>query len=294
VTPDDVAPVLRRITGREPVAWEARDEGAYSASGRWVVRWADGGTAFVKAEAEPDDHYGVAVEHLVYSSVSSPVLPGLVAYDGGPPLVLVTENLSRARWGTPVTAADARALGAAFDALASVRAPEGLRPVPFGPRWAGFVADPAPLLATGLVSEAWAAASLPVLAAAETGAGLAGDRLVHCDVWLQNWCRAERGVVLVDWAGSAAANPLVMRAWGEAAVRAADGPAGLVLAGHPEWAAWVAGQAAYFLTRDHGIERLVETQRREALATLRWAAGECGVPPPDPGPVFATLGPWRP
>lgn len=119
---------------------------------------------------------------------------------------------------------------------------------------------------------------------------------MHGDLWLQNWCRTGRGAVFVDWSGSHRGNPLVTRAWAEGGVRAAAGPAGIVLPpGRPEWAAWLAGQAAFFLTLvPHTMPRLVETQRREALATLRWACDEIGLPHPDPGPVFAALGPWRP
>lgn len=287
-----VDPVVRRLTGRVPVAWDARDEGAYSDAGRWVVRFADGGTAFVKAEAEPDDQHGVAVEHHVLSNVSLPCLPALLAYGDG---VLVTEDLSAARWGTPLTPDDVALLSAAMDLVAAVPAPAGLRPMWTRRGWAAFAEDPAPLLALGLVDEAWAARHVPALAEAEAGADVAGDRLLHTDLWLQNWCRADRGAVLVDWAGTRVGNPLLMRAWGEAGVRAAGGPSGLVLAGHPEWAAWVAGQAALFLGEspdDH--PRLKETERRELAACLRWACDEVGLPHPEPGPAFRDLGPWRP
>lgn len=290
--------MLRRLTGRDPETWTPVDEGAYSPTGRWVVRWAGGGSAFVKAEPVPYDEHGVAVEHLVYSAVRLPPLPELVAYDGsGLPRVLVTEDLSHARWGTPVTAADAVALRTALDVLRDVPAPAGLGPVGLPPRWAAFAAEPAPLLATGLLDAAWLDRHAGALAAAEAGADTAGDRLLHTDLWLQNWCRTERGAVLVDWAGSAHGDPMVMRAWGEAGVRAAAGPPGVVLApGHAAWAAWAAGQTAWFLSRE-GPDvhpRLLETERREALAALRWACDELRLPYPKPGPALVGLGPWRP
>jgi hypothetical protein len=294
VTPDDLAPVLRRLTGREPVAWSVRDEGAYSRAGRWVVTWAGGGSAFVKAEATPDDRHGVAVEHRVYASVESPSVPRLYGYDGGPPAVLVTEDLSYARWGAPVTPADAAALRTALDGLGALTAPEGLAAVGTGPGWTAFAADPAPLVTTGLAGAAWAERHLGALTAAAAGADTGGDRLCHLDVWLQNWCRTERGVVLVDWAGCGAGNPLAMRAWGEAAVRAAGGPPGVVLDGRPEWAAWMAGNAAFYLSKadPDTPPRLVETERREAVATLRWACEETGLPVPEH--TFGDLGSWRP
>jgi hypothetical protein len=278
---------LQALTGREPVAWERRDEGGYSEGERWVVTFADGGTAFVKAAWRVED------EHLVYSTCDFPCLPRLIAYEPG---LLVTEDLSHATWGTPLTAGDALALGAALDLLRDVPAPAGLREWERPPAWEAFAADPAPLLATGLVDEAWLR-HLPSLAEAEAGVSLGGDRLVHGDLWLQNWCRVPgRGVVIVDWAGAYAGNADIMRAAGEAAVRAAGGPPGLVLSGAPEWAAWIAGQTAKFVA-DQTPEwppRLAETERREALSTLRWACDELDLPYPASSGAFTSLGPWRP
>lgn len=277
------------------MAWRVIDEGAYSPAGRWVVRFADGTSAFVKAEPRAQDGYGVAVEHLVYSTVALPCLPRLVGYDPGPPAVLVTEDLSNARWGTPVTDADAAGLRAVIDAVAAVEPPAALPPLEDERRWPAFAADPAPLVATGLANDAWVRAYGPALAEAEAAADPTGERLVHGDVWLQNWCRADRGLVVVDWAGARRANPLTMYAGGEAAVRAAGGPPGRVLSGRPEWAAWAAGLAAYYLSRvDAAAERLAETLRREALATLRWACDDLGLPSPGSAERLTTLGPWRP
>lgn len=292
----DVEPVLRRLTGRTVVSADPVTEGGYSPTARWLVRWDDGGTAFVKAEMPFSEHYGAQVEHLVYSSVDASCLPRLDAYDDGPPRVLVIEDLSTARWGTPLTADDCALLVSALDSLAEVRAPDGLRAVSHPHRWAGLAADSAALVATGLVSAGWVSRCASVLAGAEASADPSGDRLVHCDLWLQNWCRTSRGAVLIDWAGAAHGNPLVMRAWGEAGVRAAGGPPGVVLSGHPEWAAWMAGQTSYFLT-DAGYERTAgreETERREGLAVLRWACDELGLPHPDADERFTSLGPWRP
>ena len=277
---------VERLTGRAVVSEESRDEGGYSPGERWVVTFADGGTAFVKAG------WGVEDEHLVYTSVSAPCLPVLVAYEPG---LIVTEDLSHATWGTPLTTADATALAAAIDSLRDVAAPAGLQPIDRPRMWRSFVEDPARLLATGLVDEPWLR-HLPALAEADD-VTIAGDRLVHGDLWLQNWCRVPgRGVVVVDWAGAVAANPDVMRAEGEAAVRAAGGPPGIVLDGEPGWAAWTAAQAAMHLAEDQppGMPRLLETLRREALATLRWACDELDLPYPPVSDTFASLGPWRP
>lgn len=277
---------LYDVTGRVAESWVPVDEGGYAPGERWLVRFEDGGTAFVK------NAWRVADEILVYSSVRARCLPELLAYADD---VIVIEDLSSARWGTPVTEADCDALSAAFDELLGVRAPDGIGPVTLTPRWADIAAEPDRLLRIGLADEAWLR-HLPVLVEADATVDLAGDRLVHRDLWLQNWCRAERGAVIVDWYGAVAANPMLMRAWGEAGIRAAAGPQGRVLKGEPGWAAAMAGFAAWFLSEDppDTDPRLVETERREAWATLRWACDELDLPYPEPGPQLRDLGPWRP
>lgn len=277
--------LLLDVTGREPVSWTPVDEGGYSPGERWLVRFADGGTAFVK------NAWRVGDEILVYSTVSASCLPRLLAHAED---VLVIEDLSNARWGTPLTEADCDLLSAAFDELSSIAAPEGLRPVSLTPRWAALAAEPERLLRIGLVDEPWLR-HLPALVAADV-ADVRGDRLVHRDLWLQNWCRADRGAVIVDWYNAGPANPMLMRAWGEAGIRAAGGPPGRVCRDAPEWATLMAGLAAWFLSEDgpDTDPRLIETERREAWATLRWACDELDLPHPTPSEAFTRLGPWRP
>ncbi|HEU0130995.1 MAG TPA: hypothetical protein VFQ85_08400 [Mycobacteriales bacterium] len=292
-----VAAVVAALLGAAPETVRPLREGGYSDTGRWSVTLPGGRTAFVKAEQPPRaDGWGVAVERLVYATVDSPHLPALVAYEpggGDVPRVLVTEDLSAAAWGAPVTAADAVALRQALTALGSVAAFPGLAEPAHVPAWAD---DPSPLVACGLVDAAWTV-HVPVLAAAAVEADPAGDRLVHRDLWLQNWCRLPgRGAVVVDWAGASSGNPAAMLAMGEAGVRAAGGPGGHVLAaGHPEWAAWMAGLAAGWLAGPvPPIPRLLETMRREAVASLRWACDELALPYPVSSAEIASVGPWRP
>lgn len=260
-------------------------EGGYSDHERSLVRYADGTTAFVK-KGRVDD------EILVYSGVSASCLPRLIAHADD---VVVIEDLSHARWGTPLTDADCDLLAAAFDELDAVPPPEGLKPIPYTPRWADIAAEPERLTRIGLVTDhAWLR-HLDALVAADT-ADLSGDRLVHRDLWLQNWCRADRGAVIVDWYGACLANPMLMRAWGEAGIRAAGGPHGRVCRDRPEWAVLMAGLAVWFLSEDppDTDPRLIETERRESWATIRWACDELGLPYPEPGPEITSLGPWRP
>ncbi|HVL89875.1 MAG TPA: hypothetical protein VM841_06535 [Actinomycetota bacterium] len=297
----DVLPAIRRAFGAAPDHAGRLDEGAYSPAGRWLVRFADGRSAFVKAEWEASDGHGTAVEYLVYSNVSAPPVPRLIAYEAGSteaPRVIVTEDLSHARWGAPVTRKDATLFDAAVAALEGVAAPEGIRDIPFRPQWDALVRDPAPLIAAGVCDARWIERYGERLSAAEATVDPCGSGLVHCDLWLQNWCRADRGVVMVDWAGAARGSLDVARAWGEAAVRAAGGPSNVIVPkGNAGWAAFMAGLAAQFAAEDHGepaSPRLVETIRREAAATLAWACEELEIEPVTHAPGFDPGGPWRP
>jgi hypothetical protein len=296
----DVAALVAALCGGPPDGWAPGGAGGYSPAGRWVASWRSGRRPFVKAM---DTDWGRAVlarEARVYGAVDAPHLPRLEGFDPGAPdrpAVLVLEDLSEARWGAPVTRPDAEQLAAALDALAATPPPAGLPAFDYPAGWAQVAQAPARLVASGLVDGAWLDRHLPALLAAEAAVTVQGGHLVHGDLFVQNRCRADRGAVLVDWGGAAVGAAEVDRAWGEAGVRAAGGPAGVVLpAGAPCWAAWMAGQSAWYLV-DHDDEphpRLAEAERREALATLRWACAELELPPPPTAPGFAPPGSWRP
>ena len=59
--------------------------------------------------------------------------------------------------------------------------------------------EPAPFLRLGLCSAAWLVHTIPALVAAEAGAQLVGEELVHCDVRSDNLCFVGDRVVFVDW-----------------------------------------------------------------------------------------------
>ncbi|MCZ4496323.1 MAG: phosphotransferase, partial [Thermoleophilia bacterium] len=169
--------------------------------------------------------------------------------------------------------------------------------------WTQLADDPTPLLATGIADEAWCDRAVARLAAASQRVDIAGDHLVHGDLWRQNWCTAaDRGAVLVDWTGAARGNPLVNAAWGECGVRACGGPGGIVFpAGHREhgpWSAWMSGLAVGFLLHRYAerarTPRLHETQLREAIAGLAWASETLGIDAPTPAADVLPAGPWRP
>jgi thiamine kinase-like enzyme len=293
----DVESTVATITGRAPDSWRRVDEGAYSWTCRWVVGWADGRTAFVKV-GQPE-HSGIDVEHLVYRDLADRILPRFLGFshaDGARPAVLVTEDLSAARWGTPLDLADAEALSTALYRLDEMPPPPGLEPLEPEPNWAELSQRISDLMDTGLFDVLWLDRYLEVLTANAATVAIEGDQLVHHDLFVQNWCRAARGAVLVDWAAAGIGNPELSRAWAEAGVRAAGGPSSVVMPSpQPGWAAWIAGLFAHYLSVRTWAKpaRLVETQQREAHAALAWATEELDIPMPlvrgdfDPGP-------WRP
>jgi hypothetical protein len=298
-----VAPFLRSLFDAEPDSWVAVDEGGYSGLGRWFVGWDDGRSAFVKAAVGDGAERGLPNEGRIYQDLQAPWLPELFGYQGGGddvPAVLVIEDLSTARWGTPIDVQDASLLRDALEEIADHEALYWLDPEPklLKGRWASdLAAAPARLAESGLVDGGWLAQAMPDLLAAERSVDLDGDRLLHPDLFLQNWCRADRGAVLVDWAHPCRGNPEFNLAWGELGVRSAGGPAHVVLApGQPGWSAYMAGLIAWFLL-DHDeppSPRLAETERREAYAGMCWAADELGLARPAPAPGFLPAGPWRP
>jgi hypothetical protein len=296
-----VEPIVVRLLGDAPISWRAVDEGAYSGASRWLIEMSDGATGFVKALVDPSPTHGLGVEHAVCSSVDLPCVPKELAFSQGKddePSVLIIEDLSHATWGIPVTNADAQALREAHAALAEIDPPANIPQPVVTPGWSGLSTRALEIVNSGLADSAWIERHLPALMKAAENVHLEGTSLVKLDTWLQNWCRLEgRGVVLVDWSWCAIGNPQIGFAWGEAAVRAAGGPQGVVLAdGHPDWAAWMAGQTTWFLLeRDHPVpKRLDETERREASTTLLWACTELGIEPPVHAPGFVPAGPWRP
>ena len=216
---------------------------------RWVVRTESGRSAFVKAALGSDAAPWLHSEARVYREVSARWLPELFGYRAGGDdvaSVLVIEDLSRARWGVPLDVHDAELLRDALHALTEVKALTGLPGVELQRQWGEFAEDPWAVTASGLVDETWLSRCLPDLVAAESAVEVAGDGLVHRDLFLQNWCRAARGAVIVDWARPWRGNGDLCVAWGEAGVRAAGGPGGVVLPpGCASWAAYVAGQIVW-------------------------------------------------
>jgi hypothetical protein len=143
------------------------------------------------------------------------------------------------------------------------------------------VADPRPLLSTGVVDAGWLHQYLPALLEAANSCAIDGDELLHLDLRSDNICfRADGSVVLVDWPLAVAGSSRVDIAFWLPTLVAEGGPAPEdVLPDAAPEAAFVAG---FFASRvghadfpdSPGIAPLQLEQLRHALP---WACRELGL-----------------
>jgi hypothetical protein len=268
-------------------AW-SRVSGGYTNAGRWRVRFADGGSVFVKAATGEDTADWLRAEHRMYAHLGPrPFLPALLGWDGGGEAaafpILVLEDLGAAHWPPPW---DDRRVRAVLDALAMVRAA-----LPFAPPelpsleamrgdfacWRDVAGAPEPFLALGLCTPRWLDEALPTLIAAEDAARLDGDDLLHRDVRSDNLCfRPESGAaLLVDWNWACRGNGrLDITGW-LPSLHAEGGPLPeTVLPDEPELATLLAG---FWASRAGKPDprpgsRVRQVQRQQLRVALPWAA----------------------
>src|SRR5262245_35221112 len=84
--------------GRGPVHWHTPHTGL-SAAQRFVVRFADGSSAFVKAAVDDQTERWLRTEYEILSSVGGSFVPRPLAWmENGQRPVLLVEDLSGAHW----------------------------------------------------------------------------------------------------------------------------------------------------------------------------------------------------
>ena len=213
----DVPPALRAeiisALGKEPVGWR-RPHTGLSPARRFVVQFADGSSAFVKAAVDDPTESWLRAEHEILSRVGWSFVPRPLAWiDRGERPVLVTEDLSGAHWPAdqfPVLWKPGQ-FGLLFETLRRVA--EVVPPVPlpaaeegFAPQWPLIAAEADAFLALGLCSDDWLRDAIDGLREAESSVPLAGDSLVHSDVRSDNLCFVGDRMVLVDWGGALRGN----------------------------------------------------------------------------------------
>ncbi|MHB8575939.1 MAG: phosphotransferase [Dehalococcoidia bacterium] len=281
-----VAAKVRAAAGAEPVAWTSMAHRSYTHNGRWVVRLADGRTAFVKAAVDRLTAAWLRAEWRLYAALQASFLPRLIGWDDDGSLpVLVLEDLQDAFWPPPWTAERIIAVRTGLQTVAATPPPAGLRSLAAGrgglAGWEMVKADPEPLLRLGLCSQAWLTRCLPALQAAADAAPLAGDALVHGDVRSDNLCIRDGQAMLVDWNIAAIGNPLFDLASWLPSLHAEGGPApeDVVTEDLHELAALLAG---YFAARA-GMPTIPHAPRvREVQTHAPAPAGDAAVAPPAP------------
>jgi Phosphotransferase enzyme family len=255
--------------------------GGYTRAFKWRATLRDGTTVFVKAA---DDELGlrmVRVELLIYQGVAGTFLPHVVdVYHEDERALLVLEDLSSAHWPPPYPS-DVRSLFAALERVAATTPPSGLRRLEESGETPWKKID-----ALGVCSSGWLARAVGALEAAENSFSVAGDELIHCDVWTDNVCFAERGPVLVDWAAARIGNRWVDVGFAllSLIVEGGERPP-LEICNEPGLAAYVAGNVAREATAPlpdwaRPGSTLREEQRDDLVHALRWASEALGLPPP--------------
>jgi phosphotransferase family enzyme len=267
--------------------WQPLPSGGYGTnSAHWRVELANGLSAFVKVALDDTSADWLRDEHHVYAGVRGSFMPELLGWHDEGRTVLVLEDLVDAHWPPPWREGDVEAVLETLELVAATRsaglpALEELRERLNG--WEDVVADPEPLLSTGLASREWLTAALPRLGEAAATCDLSGDALLHLDVRSDNLCMRDGRVLLVDWNLACVGNPLLdVVAW-LPSLRLEGGPdPSEVVADSHGLAALIAG----FFAGRAGLPppptapTVREFQLRQAQVALPWAARELDLPPP--------------
>ena len=155
--------------------------------------------------------------------------------------------------------------------------------IPSAPAWSAIARDPAPFLTLGVCSRGWLDRCAGVLAEAESGVELAGDRLVHGDIRSDNICLASRGAVFVDWSHAARGNAAYNLASVLPSLHLEGGPPPFnVMPDGGGWAALIAGSLVMRTVNDPAAPAWLRRVLARLIAiTLAWAARALELPERD-------------
>jgi hypothetical protein len=300
------ADLVRRVEGHvgvKVVGWQKPHTGLTAAQ-RFVARFADGSSVFVKAAVDADTERWLRTDHLIVSTVTDDLVPRVVAWiEAGERSVLVLEDLSDAYWPAdhfrveggkrlPVLWKPGH-LERAFQALhrlGAMTAPPSLPSLSgvLSAEWSAIAANQAPFLQLGLCSPAWLAQAIDGLAAAEKRVDLSGDALVHHDVRSDNVCFRGDRVILVDWSEARRGCPSYDLAAFLTGCALEGGPDPFdVMPEGGALAAWMGGHMARRAMSEtqRAPAWLIGVMKRMAVVDLQWATRSLGLPPWD-GPSW--------
>jgi hypothetical protein len=291
MTSDVPSTVLRTaaLLKKQPVSWH-QPTGGYTPADRYVVRFADGTSAFAKAATDEYTAAQLLAEYrLVYSKMSEPYLPRLLSWDAGALPLMVLEDLSHASWPPPWDKGQVHAVLQALDTIHATKV-NGLRllgDIEGKEDWLDVQKDPRPFLSLKLVSQAWLENALPILLAAARAAQFEGEAFLHVDVRSDNICFVEGRALLVDWNFACRGNADIDIASWLPSLQSEGGPSPEEILPHaPEWAAFMSGYFAAHagLPSIPNAPRVRQVQLSQLRSALPWAQRALGLPPLD-GPA---------
>ncbi|MFW6174459.1 MAG: aminoglycoside phosphotransferase family protein [Chloroflexota bacterium] len=280
---------VERLLGRgEPVDWRPAS-GGYTAAERWVARFRDGGSAFLKAGTTPNTARWLRNERRIYSGINAPYLARVLGWDddGVCPL-LALEDLSGAHWPPPWESHHVEGVVSALEDVRATPPPAGLSAVPEDDfrGWERIAEEPARFARAGLAPREWLENALPFLVEASKSARLDGHELVHEDVRSDNLCFSGERVLLLDWDGAYVGNADLSLALWLPSLHAEGGPPPHeIMPDASEWAALVSGYYAALAWQRGNLPPGEEghaahgLMRRLAQYALPWAVRELRLPP---------------
>jgi thiamine kinase-like enzyme len=276
---------VEHLLGRRPIAWD-RPSGGYTHATRYIVKFADGDAAFVKAATDDLTAEWLLAEISLYQSMLGAFLPTVLAADTTRSPLLVLQNLSGAYWPPPWRPGDVELVVNSLAAIHATHAPTNLPSLAERrtrlESWHLVAAQSQPFLSLGMCSSEWLTEALPTLLAAEAQAPLSGDTLCHSDIRSDNICLIDQRVVFVDWNGACRGNgEFDLVAW-LPSLYLEGGPAPEVILpeADPSLVALVAGYWAWRAPQPPPSldSQVRDLQCRQLEVALPWAARRLGLP----------------
>lgn len=280
--------LVESALGKKAVAWRTPHTGL-SGAHRFVVGFADGSGAFVKAAVDDETEGWLRTEQRILREVKGDFVPREVAgLEGAKNPALVTEDLSRAHWPTdhhPVHWAPGH-FDLLLETLKRLRAVEGPQWLPATSarspsQWRSIEREADRFLALQICPESWFREALDGLIEAEESLSLEGHSLVHNDVRSDNLCIIRDRVVLVDWSVARRGHPDHDLAAVVCTLPLEGGPDPVVVM--PDGGAWASYHTAIASKRAYRDARapdwLTVVLRRMTAISLKWASQSLDLPP---------------
>lgn len=279
---------VRRLLGKTPRSY-TRTTGGYTMAERWVARFDDGKSCFIKSGTTGLLPGFIRDEYrLVYARLQSPFIPRLLAWedDGEAPL-LILEDLSAAVWPPPWDDARVEAVRSTLEKVWALDAPDlpslaSQHELLNG--WRRVAGDPSPFLRLGIARTAWLDRCLAHLIEASEGAVLEGADTLHLDVRSDNLCFVDGRAVLVDWNHVCRGNGTFDLAAWLPSLHSEGGPLPEALL--PDAPAMASVISGYFAARaglptNPAAPRVRAVQLSQLRSALPWAVRALDLPPLD-------------